>query len=704
MINTWKNFEQTKIHVALDLGSDTLKIVYAFKKDGREYTGKIVHSGDTMTALPAVAFYDADVSKWYFAEEVTKQHGKSYLTVVKIKRLISLLQNKGGEKNKSVWESNVKHYNCGEHFPKFYFPMEAEEAYDFNQLIKKQSTFVASGYTPKTVCELYFKHIAKVVNQRLTALMKKFDCNYEPLLSIVYPPHVGKEYVAELQRLVRLGFDNKYSVEVALSMTKALSIYASERELLHDKEKALIFNVGEEKTFVAKTHLFGRGSTKRISIDGVEGHAEAIDLGGNDIDRAVANYLESKMEQRETMGSPSVGNVGHIYERGLLTKQYLFLQEIKSAKIIFGMYDSGDPLFGSGVPVNASRDLNINLKLTHAEFAECVGIKKDGVSFYTNSFAHKLCKYVESELSGYVNQDVTHVFISGGVVETYNLVAVIRRHVKKLRPNIIVQTFESESSKPYEMDGEGFEIFSHEDAVYAPAVGCAIASLNNIKVKTVTSLSYGTDASWTMGGPCFFSMLLDKNQEIPEEGRLPDAQPYCVSSSCGYAPLMIFSTSLSAADIRSRKFSTDRDYRVEYDGNNQLSLSRLINLGSANKRNETYLRAMQKKIGFMQRNKDADAIITFHVNGKRVYLNRVTLGGVDTVLDFYAGIKIDGLGVATPFACNNAEKNRRKMVQVTELRESSKGEVYKTDRVYRVNAIDIELRCRPFTVQLEGRD
>lgn len=706
MNNNWASTRNTNVHIALDLGSDTLKIAYAFTLDNREYTGKIVHNKDTMTALPAVAFYDAEQGKWFFGEEVTRQQGKAFLTVVKIKHLISLLQCLGDDsKMAKLSASNTDFYKNKEYFPKFYFPVDKNDVdeynqlvMDFNQLIDKDRAFVAQGYTPKRVCELFFRHVAEIVHERVAIMMKQFDCGYSLHLSVVYPPHVGKEYVDELKRLVAVGFDNQYSVDLVLSMTKALSIYASERGLIGSGQSALIFNVGEEKTFVAKANLYGKGAGKGLSIDGVEGHNPPVDLGGNDIDRAVYNYLENFMREKETMGCPSAGAVGHIYESGLRTKQYQFLQEIKSAKILFGMYDQDDSLFKDGVPINVSRDLFIRLRLKHSEFCECIGV--NGKNAAVGSFTESLCKYIESELTNSINRDVSHVFISGGVVETYNLVDVIRARLKN-KSTIQVGTFESQDSERYNANSDGFDIFSHEDAVYAPAVGCAIAALYGITVKTVTSLSYGTDAYVDSKG--VFSLLLDKNKEIPEQGRAPDAQPYYVRSGSVDASLLIFSLNLSAQEIRNKTFQYDREVNVEYTADGELSLEHLINK-FRNHKVDSYVRKLEKKIGFRQRNKDKDAVITFHYGGRRVKLDSITYAGREDKFDFFAGIKIDGSGVATPYAANNTERNKGKKIRIVELVERYNGDAFEGGYSATVWATDIELRCKPFTVKVEGRD
>ena len=82
--------------IGLDLGSDTMKIAYAYTADGAERSGKISCGDTSLTAIPAVAYFDAENDKWYFGEQVDKAAEESFITVVKIKRLLSLLYGAGG--------------------------------------------------------------------------------------------------------------------------------------------------------------------------------------------------------------------------------------------------------------------------------------------------------------------------------------------------------------------------------------------------------------------------------------------------------------------------------------------------------------------------------------------------------------------------------------------------------------------------------
>lgn len=687
------------VYVALDLGSDTLKVAYAFK-DGTDKTGKIVNDKDSLTALPAVAYFDEDSGKWYYADEVMHQRGNSYLTVVKIKQLLTLLQPNKKLSDKE-YKSNVRYYKSKNCFPKFVFPPEGKQEPTMAKLEKEQKTFSVEGCTPQSVCEKYFSYVGALVTYRIRKLMSDIHMQEHLHLSIVYPPNIGKECIEELKRLVKLGFDEKYEIEKVLSMTKSLSIYAKQRKFLSAGQSALVFNVGEDKTFVAKTNIMAGG----ISIDGVEGHNSPIDLGGNDVDQAVADYLELQMHDRETMGSPSVDEANHIYEEGLLTKQYLFLQEIKTAKIFFGMYGKNEASFSKGVPINVSRDLLIQLRLTHDEFSRCVGISKEG-RIMPGTFADKLFKYIESELVKNINRGVKHVFITGGVVETYNLVDALRAKLTKLHPNVSVGTFESESRR-YDGTDNG-DIFDHEDAVYAPAVGCALASLNKINVDTVTSFTYGTDAY--INGACLFSPLIYKNEVIGENGRKA-YRNYVLScyeldrnnptnpikkQPITYVSLFIFSISLGEKEITGQLRS---DSNLEYYEDSLL----LYRNGNTN---TPYFRKLESQYDFKFRNSRQDAQVDILHNGAVVKLlavfNKVDRGSRDIykeiTLKIIAGVELDENGIAKPYVANNLKENANSVVYVGYMSGSAAG------TTAWVPAQEIQFKVKDFTVKIDGAD
>ena len=70
------------VYAGLDLGSDTLKIAYAYDRGGLK-TGKITAGDSSVTAIPAVAYYDFEENKWLFGEQVDAVGDKSFMSVVK---------------------------------------------------------------------------------------------------------------------------------------------------------------------------------------------------------------------------------------------------------------------------------------------------------------------------------------------------------------------------------------------------------------------------------------------------------------------------------------------------------------------------------------------------------------------------------------------------------------------------------------------
>ena len=76
--------------------------------------------------------------------------------------------------------------------------------------------------------------------------------------------------------------------------------------------------------------------------------------------------------------------------------------------------------------------------------------------------------------------------MTGGPVETYGLVEFIRRHIYAVY-GIETLTFENDGE---ERENDGFNILAYEDALYAPALGCAIVALKGLEVQTVLALSY----------------------------------------------------------------------------------------------------------------------------------------------------------------------------------------------------------------------
>ena len=81
------------LNICFDLGNDTLKIVYAYKEGRGIHFGKFNSAAINQSAIPSNAYYDEDNNKWYFGNEIDVVNTESFITVVKIKQLLLLLQN-----------------------------------------------------------------------------------------------------------------------------------------------------------------------------------------------------------------------------------------------------------------------------------------------------------------------------------------------------------------------------------------------------------------------------------------------------------------------------------------------------------------------------------------------------------------------------------------------------------------------------------
>lgn len=668
-----------KIFTALDLGSDTLKIAYAYDKKGISL-GKIVGDTDSMTAIPAVAYYDFDENRWLFGDDVDKVGDKSFMSVVKIKFLLSLLNGKYGAE---INERNSDAYFNGNHFPKFYFPVKKKITSDFSKAVSDKTTFEVKGYTPSRVCGDFFSYVYILVRQRFELLAKTAgEKEFEIIPSVIYPQYSSKQYIAELERLISCGFGAQpYKT---LSLTKALCAYAMQSKRIKKNESILIFNLGEEQISVVKAGLINSG----LFIDGADGHNDPESLGGNDIDDAVADYLERGISRRESMGRPSCGNDGYLAESSLNSKQYLFVKDIKAAKIILGMPMYLSSAFKNGVPVCVSRDLYIQRKITREDFSECIGVSRD------SGVAKKIADYIEREADRPVNNDVKKIFLTGGPVETYGLVNYLKN---KFSPRGVgVYTFENEDESFEGLENDGFNILSHEDALYAPALGGALAALKNINIETVLALSYGLRLFLYEGDVPYLELLVNKGDVLPPDGAKfftprPEDKIGLTTSrdSTESAPMHIMSTVLTRGDIANGKYSPKIQYVTTAKGVKYLK---------CNPYDKSMMQNLAKFAGLKVLNGDSEDLS--YAGRIYYYYNKTRVRLIDKVYAII-GVAIDGEGRARPFAENDAARNGRDVVSIEyqwDIRKNGRlvkraGDmevVYKRDIVFDFDMADVQ--------------
>ena len=481
----------TEIYLCLDLGNDTLKVSFAYESQHSEHYGKLMLPNlINQVALPAAACYDPDAQKWYYAEELEEVRKECFFTVVKIKSLLTMFTSAETE---AAEKQNRTFYTREHYFPKFSFPVRRKSKDDFQYMVDQKLVFKALKDTPRSVCEGFFKHVKKTIESCIADLSEQTGISFSPPknIALLYPPNHEDKYVEEMVHLVRFAFGVD-PIKVSPT-TQTLGLLAFHQGLLNDGERILFFDMGDETVSVTKAWLneIGRNLDNRsfnnrnkeaklgILIDSPEGHSKPLDLGGEDLDEAIAAYLENCIHDRETVGSPSADMEGHIFENGLTATQYLLMKDIKKAKMVMPLV--GEGIFKDGVPISIHRETLVQRLLTADAFYSCMGTDRNiGV-------AQRVLNYVLDELKRPVNRDVTKVLFAGGLIESRGLLQFLTDKIRQNNSKIKVITFKNESD-----DSDDYSIRFNEMSTYAASIGGAIVAMKNYSVDAVLSYSYGT--------------------------------------------------------------------------------------------------------------------------------------------------------------------------------------------------------------------
>lgn len=608
-----KEGKMQTLKVAIDLGSDTVKVAYAYKEGDNVEYGKLAERDITGSIItPAIAYFDEDKGRWYFGEDVYKSTDRPFITVVKIKSLLSLLLRKS---DKKIFLSNKEYYFTKYDFPKFYFPVKKKVSSNLQEAVSLDMTFKAD-ITPQKVCESFFDYLAQnCVLPAIERLKQSKGLQFDTVdYTVVYPAKAGKEYIEELTRLVEYSFGK--APQVVLSATKALGLYAYHRGVLKGEEQLIIVDMGEEDISVAKLSISSDGKT--VLVDGVDGHNEPMDIGGNDIDYAVRDFIEQKVSERETLGIPE-DMPDFVAEQGMHSKQFLLMSEIKKAKTALSLPDAVfDNVFPKGVPLSFQRDIVIQRKITREDFCKCIGISDN------DKIAGQISDYIFTELSRSINSKVSKLVLSGGVAETYGIVRFIKKIIAQNHFDIQVVTFDD-----YENRDDGFRIMSYEDSVYAPAVGGAVVALMGYEIKTIVALSYGTWQYRKYGDKYkkILDIFLKKGTVLPKNGGV-----YSVNSCLKYVDkwekCVLNEEIFSTTSVQTTEIGEPDSY-IRKKAENDIEL-KVVSGGKS-----------KGTIYFFQRERN-NTYTPVEIKGK---------------LYFKEGVRIDGDGRATPFIENDLERN-----------------------------------------------
>lgn len=640
-----------RLNICFDLGSDTLKVVYAYKDSAKNvHCGKLNSKAINQSAIPAAAFYDEDDKKWIFGNEIDDSSNESFITVVKIKFLFSLLQQLGKDK-KEIEKENSNFYFKGNDFPKFYFPNrnDLEDKNNFSERKEKNMTFEVEGYTPQMVCEEYFRYVKSIIDQKVEYIISSKELKVTGIdYSLVYPSKVGDPFVDEYSRIIGKVFGKPKTV---ISSIKAVSMYAYHKKYFTADEPILFFDMGEGDISVAKAKVFTNAEFSGVVIDAADGHLLPKEIGGDDIDSAIVSYLENTIHKRETIGSPSYGDEGHIVEKGLHSKQYLLMKNVKKAKMILSKETHKRNLFENGVPITIARDVIVQRILTKEELKECIGVTSN------SGIAKEIVDYIIEELKLSVNHDVKKVIISGGLIETYGLFEYIEEQIHKTQGLKDIQVFTIETKA--EDDGL-FPIRSFEDSTFAACLGGVMVNLMNYQLKMCLVLSYGSFLIVRATGSRFLNIFAEKGKIIEGDGDF-----FSVSySSDSNGEYIIENEEFYSIDITS-----DQIYRryklgsVDYAVSNNKPVL-LVGNPNGNIEEKTRRLKIKKELNLKVVTGGNEATIRYYYNNRMI----IIYGSVV----FQEGVIMDKNGFCTPHIRNYVEKNIG-MVKVGYLRVGANG-------------------------------
>ena len=629
----------TEIYVCLDLGNDTLKVSFAYQYNGKESYGKLMMPNlINQVAFPAAAIYDEDSKQWKYADELDAVEKRNFSSVVKIKSLLSLV---GKREDIAVEERNRDYYYNKCYFPKFSFPVRRRMKDDFQYLVDQKLVFEVPGYTPRKMCESFFSHVKKRIKERIAALTVETGIVFNDLryISIVHPPKQGKDYTNELSTLVRSAFG--VAPQKVLTSTQALGLLAFYKGYLDSQDRILLFDLGDETISVAKVWLNEEANADKddpnaqigILMDSVAGHSLPLEIGGSNIDEAIATYLEGCIRDRETVGSPSADKQGHIFENGLCSEQYLLMKDIKKAKMLMPM--AGKGIFHQGVPISIHRETLVQRMLSAKEFLDCVGINTG------RGVAIDVMQYVLAEMSLPGNSDVTKILFAGGMSETYGLNGFLKKKLSQLYPNISFLSFHEDVQSLV-----ASEIQSYEASTYAASVGGAVVAMKNYSVDAALSFSYGT---WLYHGNNrkHLQLFANRGALLKNDNNYFSMEAVIYVSKDELKSIAgdeMFSTIINTKEIEQKKYAD----KITYE-------SGWLIVGD---KGDFDRRRAEKAIDLRVVAGGADTEIQFYYRNRRVSLS----SNSEIEICFTEGFVIDKNGNASPFFDNLKDKNANHMI------------------------------------------
>ena len=489
----------TDLALTIDFGNNSTKISYAYKNNGETYFGKIVNGNSCLFYnFYSIARYKD--KKWQFAYDVKKDIFSRSSTIVKIKRLMSLLIKPKDDKTGKIFESNKDYFYNKKLFPKYYFPNPEIKQEDFSKLVNEH-TFEAD-ITPNELCAEYFKFVAGVVKKEIAELEFKSGLKFNITLGIVYPLYSGKTYSEQLKNYIVEAFGKNLKC-ITMESTKGICSMAYYLGLIEKDEKVLVFEIGDERISVVKVAVEIKNQVPLIKIDGRTGHSDPEDKGGNDIDDALGNDVMRAVANRSQMGSNASSD-----EKMSNDKSFMFADNIQKTKMVISSKEQI-----SKVPLYIPLDVQVTKPYDGNDIKRIIGINNN------SGIYNDIKNYIYKELEKEINKDVTKIIISGGGIETFGLFDALKKDIESKHSKVKVRMIEIDKTDKKKYNGKDNNFIRViDDATFAASTGAAIAIINDYNIYTVFTLSYGMPIIYISlaNRPLLLTMYASKGQSIKD--------------------------------------------------------------------------------------------------------------------------------------------------------------------------------------------
>ncbi len=652
--------EKSYLNIAIDLGTESVKVVGAYKNAQGNVEKCFFADTDDFSNQPfsSLALYlGAPQHKWVFGQEINKR--EDYANIVRVKEMLYLLSSEA--------ENDRSYYENEKHFPIFIFPPRPDQPSIKNgmgPLVDDGYTFLANT-TPREMAREFFKALFdKCINKQAEKILRSNPHLAGVKYISVYPDPkiIKREYVLELERLIAHGanMEEGSPLITSISAPQAVAIGAYVEKMIkateysNDNDKTLIFDIGEKDISVAKVDVKKsvRGKKDEISIcvEGTDGHEQALSIGGADIDSAIGEFAKNKTIEQNSNGE----GAGIIQDYMSYRQQYRLLRYVKSAKKHLLHFDYGY--------VTVEKGLNYDVKITKDDFDNIIFGKESSVG-------EKIVDYIVTELTRFGNDNVKTVLLVGGGAASYHLCDYVEKKCKE-KGLTDVKISVTDNSK-------------NDISEYFSAIGAAMLEPSGLALKVVSAYAYGSYTYQTSRDPirCYKSY----GGEVELEDKVFAVWLNRGDELTGKASSIESTFSTSYHDY-IYKISKRLDTTVETLESGEVRYVNPLKIGcrvpergasyDIEQKNKTYNderfeRAKREGLKLIG-NKDADYIsvrfAVYNPTKRQIeYLDDLYgNGSTPQLIHFEQGIRIDNDGNVTLFYENCKEKNRLNSNKITD--------------------------------------